>query len=192
MRSARTTLSLWFSTHSVTALLLVLATTEAAAQARWPISVELNVGRGSGHAVGGYRGDGSGPAIDALLGYRVTPGVGGGFVLALSANVQGPIWVDLLCIPAPAGGCVPDFPTFAAGAVLAGYETSANVMVRGLLGPAYVRADESTFGFQGRADLAVPLVARVSLVLSGRALLVPSYRGDMFRLYAIGFGFRVR
>lgn len=70
--------------------------------------------------------------------------------------------------------------------------TSSNWTVRGLFGPAWVRADDSTYGFQGRVDMAVPLISRLWFIVSARGLIVPSYRGDRFRLYAFSGGLRIR
>lgn len=175
-----------------TALVLLLAGSQAAAQNRWPVSLELNGGHGLGRTAGEYRDDGSGVAIDALVAYRLTPVSGDGVVIAVSSSGQGPVTVDQVCIPAPGGGCVPNFPTFGSVVALIGYESSPNWTLRGLLGPAYVRAEESTLGFQGRIDIAVPFVSRVSFALSARAMLIPDYRGDSFQLYAFGLGLRLR
>jgi hypothetical protein len=179
--------------HStIIALALILAASPLTAQARWPLSLELNGGHGLGRTSGEYRGDGSGIAIDALVAYRITAGSGAGMVAAFSTGAQGASTTDLLCVPAEGGGCVPNFPSFSSAALLVGYETGVNWTVRGLIGPAYARAEESTLGLQGRAELAVPLISRISVAFSSRALLLPDYRGTSFQLYAFGLGLRVR
>lgn len=174
------------------ALVLILAASHLSAQERWPLSLELSGGHGLGRTGGEYRGDGSGIAIDAIVAYRITAGSGGGVVVAFSTGAQGAGATDLLCVPAEDGGCVPNFPSFSSAAVLVGYETGVNWTVRGLIGPAYVREDHSALGVQGRAELAIPLVSRISIALSSRALVIPRYRETSFQLYAFGIGLRVR
>jgi hypothetical protein len=52
--------------------------------------------------------------------------------------------------------------------------------------------DRDQFGWQARIDVARPLAWRISLMLAGRAVLVPDYDGDAFQLLSFGAGRRLR
>jgi hypothetical protein len=85
-----------------------------------------------------------------------------------------------------------DFPVFWIISAAAGWETRG-AGARFLVGPALaISSSEQVSAAQARLDLAKPLFPNVSLVVSGRFAWVPDYRGDAFRLGAVGIGFRLR
>ncbi len=177
----------------VSAIALTLTGTSAAeAQDRWPVFFEATVGRGTGQTDGEYRDNTAGITADVLVGFRIRPAAGAGLIAGGSVGMQGSGPVTDICLPARRGGCVPDFPDFLTVAALIGWESSANAAVRVSGGPTYVRGDVATVGLQGRVDLAVSLVRRISLAVSGRGTLVPDYRGDAFQLASVGIGLRLR
>lgn len=172
-----------------TAALIMSATSAAAAQELWPISVEATLGAGVGMTDGEYRSNESGITGDLLVAYRMRPALGGALVAAATAGMQGAGVHTSDCLPASDGGCIPSFPNFPIFAALIGWETRT-AHFRALTGPAYV--DPGSFGWQARLDLARPLFWRLSFVLAGRAMLVPDHEGDAFQLLSAGAGLRLR
>lgn len=163
----------------------------AFAQAPGRLSLDISVGRGFGSTEGVYRDNHSGLAADLLAAVRLRPLASGGVVAALGAGVQGTGPITSICIPHPSGGCVPSFPEFRVFSGAVGWEMSGG-RVRGLVGPAAVHADATAAAVFGRVDIAAPLVGRVWFLVSARAVLVPDYRDDSFRLGTVGIGVRIR
>ena len=173
--------------------LLLTSVSLAAAQARWPVFLETTAGKGGGSTEGEYRNNSSGITADALLGFRPSPNFRSGVVFAAAISMHGSGPVTAICIPASNGGCVPAFPDFLTIAGLIGYERGVNSTVRFSAGPAYASAgDRSSIAFQGRIDAALPVLWHLSIVASGRAVLIPDYRGDSFTLRSVGIGLRLR
>lgn len=129
---------------------------------------------------------------DLLVAVRSPPALVHGLTTAVSIGVQGTGPVTDVCLIGPDGTCVPRFPQFTLVSILAGWETDTFTTVRILTGPAYAHADEGAFAWQGRVDLTIPVLWRLSLALAGRAAFVPNYRGDSFRLGSVEMGLRFR
>ncbi len=105
---------------------------------------------------------------------------------------------DLVCPIDPAGGgCIPDHPEFSSSSLLAGWQTPRpeRGSLRVVAGPGVYRAANrglgNTLGWQARADLATPSFARVSLVGSVRATVVPNAEGTRYRQRVLGLGIRI-
>lgn len=163
----------------------------AQGQDRPRLFVESTFGLATGRTSGEYRNNRTGLAADLMIGAR--PGTSSGWVVGASISAQGGGPVDDECVPASTGGCVPSFPSFVMLGLPLGYESSSDISVRLTASPVIVRPDFDnwTLGLQGRVDSALPIVWRISGVVSGRVALIPDYNSDSFRLYAFGFGLRL-
>lgn len=170
----------------------LLLSSGADAQQRSALTLDASIGWSSGRTNGEYRDDRRGPAADVLLALRFRPVAAGALVAGVSASAQGVGATDDLCVPASTGGCIPTFPGFEMIGALVGWQ-NAGATVRVMGGPAYVQADWRGWavGWQGRLDGALPVARHVAVVGSARGTVVPSYRGDAFRLIAFGVGLRI-
>ena len=159
------------------------------AQQLWPLSFETNVGAGFGSSSAPH-GSSGGFSADALLGFRFSARAP--LVIALSGSGQAPALQDASCIILPDGTCPPDFPVFWIVSALAGLETREGG-TRFLIGPAVgISSSQRVAAAQARMDFALPAAAHISFIVSGRYAYVPRYRGDSFRLGALGLGLRIR
>lgn len=156
-----------------------------------PISFEANIGASYGGSSGAF-GPSGGISGDALVGYRIPTNALGSFALGISGSGQVPGVHAVSCDVVPGGSCTNGFPTFWIFSALAGWETETG-SARILVGPALAISSSHRVGAgQARLDLARPLSTRVSFLVSGRFAYIPQYRGDVFRLAALGVGFRLR
>ncbi|HEU5207973.1 MAG TPA: hypothetical protein VFU06_01075 [Longimicrobiales bacterium] len=164
---------------------------DVAAQARSPLSLDLNVGRGIGTGHGTYLDNSDGFIGDVLLAYRLR-GIGsGGLLAAFDAGIQGTRSHALVCMEPENVQCVPPFPEFKVFAAAVGWENSSGSF-RAFAGPAVVHADEAAGGVFARGDVALPLFSRVWGVAGVRGVIVPDYQGDSFQLGGVSFGLRIR
>ena len=169
------------------------ATATAGAQESKAITLEATLGKGTGRTDGLYRDNRSGVTLDAILAARVRTLRRGALVAGVNVSVQGSGAYDTICLLAPDGGCIPEFPSFEIVGALVGWQ-DRNAFVRVTTGAAYVQAgwEDWSVAWQGRADLALPVTSHVAAVASLRSTLVPNYpRGDSFQLFAFGLGVRV-
>lgn len=178
----------------VVVVLWLLAFLPALAGAQGLRSLEGNVGLAFGQGTNFH--DRAGPALDALVSFGIRPQGGGMLVGAVNVGVTGVAGGDS-CRILPDGGCMPDFPALAPIALLVGLEAPSRV-ARISAGPAVVMYDDeggrggATGGLAARVDLLTPAPFHFALVLSARALLLPSYRGRMASQLAAGVGLAIR
>lgn len=153
---------------------------------------------GLGHFVGGggqffRRG---GPAVDAVLAVPVGRAAGGTIVAGVTAGISGTMGGDLICEPDPEGNCKPDYPAFFALGAVAGVQRQmgSGLSARALAGPAYYQSADgpNVWAFQGRVDVAKPLVFHTALVLSLRGAVLPSYQGEALSFTSLGLGLRIQ
>lgn len=172
-------------------LLSLLAADPGSAQERWPVSVEIGLGRGSGSTSGLYKANQNGFTADALLALRLREAGPGHLVSAVGIALQGTAPYHSDCPLRPDGSCVEPFPEFGVASALLGWETQGTA-VRLLAGPGHVVNGEGAFALQARADAFLPLVGRLGIGLSARGLLVPDYEGESFRVFGGQVGLRLR
>lgn len=179
---------------AVIAVCLVIPHT-GAAQRPWPLSIETNLGVGTGSTSGEYRDNTEGLIGDLLVGLRLRSAGEGALFAATSLGVQGSGATTDECLPASQGGCIQEFPAFTVLSILGGWETRTATF-RLLSGPSVVRAygdwDTHRFGWLARLDAAAPAFGRISGTVSLRGFIVPSYQGESFQLIALGVGLRIR
>ncbi len=170
-----------------------LATSKSEAQGVSPLSLEASMGAGKGWGGDGYRGNGSGLALDALLGLRVRSLAHGGLVAGVSGGIQAAGAHTTICPPNQSGTCTPGFPDVYTVAAFAGWESGRGIF-RVMLGPAFAHASDAgnALGFQGRVDAAAPFADRVAVVASIRPTVIPDFHGSTLKLLAFGIGLRVR
>ncbi len=170
-----------------------LPPSKSEAQGVSPLSFEANIGAGKGWGGDGYVGNGSGLALDALVGLRVRSLAHGGLVAGVSGAIQSAGARATVCPPNPSGTCIPGFPDVYTVSALAGWESGRGIL-RVMLGPAFAHASDAgnALGFQGRVDAAAPFTNRVALVASIRPTVIPNLRGSTLKLLAFGIGLRVR
>jgi hypothetical protein len=157
-------------------------------------SVDVTIGTGYGRG-GGERLNRHALAADVVGAARLRPAGGGALQVGASAWLQGGSGADAVCFPARAGGCVPDYPDFAAVAALAGWEAGRRrgPSFRVLVGPGFFGADgHGALGAQGRLDAAAPAWGRVAGVLGVRGALVPRLGGEPYALGAASLGIRLQ
>lgn len=177
------------------ASLLAAAPTAAAAQQQtFGPSLEASLGLFAGG--GGTFGERGGPTIDAVMAVPVARTSAGTVMLGLTGGISGPIRHDLICTADPEGGCIPDYPTFASigGALGLQRGLTSGLSTRAMAGAAvYQDVDgPSTFGFQGRIDVAQRLFYRAALVASVRGAVIPRYQGESLSFGAVGLGIRMQ
>jgi hypothetical protein len=102
---------------------------------------------------------------------------------------------DAICAIGPRGNCLPRFPALSGPEVTVGavVRPGARLEVRGGVGGgAYQVANTRVGGVLGQVDAAVFPVQHVGVVVGGRAVIVPRYRGDrLWTLpWAVGLRFR--
>jgi hypothetical protein len=160
-------------------------------QERWPVSVELGMGVGTGSTSGIYKANEDGVSVDALVAVRLRDVRQGGLVAAGGIGLQGagPFYGD--CPRKPDGSCLETFPQFAVASAMLGWETSSTAF-RLLAGPAYVVSGDGALALQARADAFLPLLGRLGIGLSGRVAVIPDYDGDAYRIFSGQVGLRVR
>lgn len=173
---------------------VLLLPSSVGAQRRLTIAFDATAGRSFGHTGGEYRDDRQGLTADLLLAAGFAHGASGRLLAGVSASAHGTGVTTSECRPAADGSCVPGFPDFEQVGVLAGWEHRPS-RIRGLAGPAYVRAsgdwESWRLAWQARVDGAIPLARHVAAVGSIRGTLVPSYQGDSFTLVALAVGVRI-
>lgn len=179
----------------VTAAAVAFTPVSVWAQSQHPFSVEGTLGGGFGRGGPEPRNRG-GFAVDALLGLRLGRALNGRGTAGLSAGWQGALAGADDCPTVPSRGCLGDYPRFFSTAVLAGVEIGRahGATTRLLVGPAYFLEEEGekAFGMQARIDVSTPAVLHLSLVASGRASVLPNFRGDVYSLGSLGAGVRIR
>jgi hypothetical protein len=123
-------------------------------------------------------------AFHAKLKPGLVVGVNGGYQLIVG-------WND--CTLLPDGGCAPRLPDMRIVGALSGWESRTGSL-RAMAGVAYVdpTSGGGAFALQARLDGAIRIVRHVALTASVRPVVIPSYRGDSFRLLGIGVGVRIR
>ncbi len=188
-----------FATATFVALTPHLLDAQAAGR-RFPTRWSIEVGLGGSHDRGGNPRavkENFGVAdLGATFGLREwTAGT-----LLAGVNFSGYLnnGSDLVCpLDLASGGCIPDHPEFSSSSLLAGWQTPRpeRGSLRVLAGPGVYRAGNrgfgSTLGWQARADIATPSIARVSLVGSARATVVPNAEGTRYRQRVLGLGIRI-
>jgi hypothetical protein len=163
-----------------------------AAQQRPSLSVEATFGHVFGYTAGEYLSDRQGIGVDLMLGVRAGAVGKRGIVLGANASLYDGGPHTLICYPATTrDGCIQPFPFFRVAGALVGWE-NASTTLRVMGGPAWADAESDALAWQARLDGALPVVWRLALVGSIRGTVVPSYRGDAVRLFALGLGVRVR
>jgi len=166
----------------------------AAAQSRFPVSVD--VGAGVAVSNGGTYAARDAAALDALVAYpvRQTP-AGGTLVAGVTLGAQTPIDHDCDVLVA-AGICAPRFPVFySAGALLGVQHGSARTAsVRFMVGPVYYIAEAGggAPGVRGLLDVATPPRRHTALVASLRHSALPSFRGEAVGISSFTLGVRIQ
>ena len=186
MRSGR--LACWLVTS-----LLAMPLDRADAQQRRPVSLDVTLGINNSATDGQVKDrTTAGVAADLTLAIRVDRSRHG-LVAGVSAGVYGPVAFNDMCVPAPDGGCLPNYPAFALLAALVGWESSRGV-VRGMAGLGYADGEKShsALGLQSRLDVALPVFRHLALIGSLRATVIPNYLGATYGIGAIGLGLRFR
>jgi hypothetical protein len=165
---------------------------ETAAQQSPPLAIEATFGRVQGSTSGEYLNDRQGSAVDMLLSLRAGAAGKRGMVLGANVSLHGGGPYSLVCYPATrTDGCIQPFPFFGLAGALAGWENASGTL-RVMGGPAWAHDEGDALAWQARLDGFLPVVWRLALVGSARGTVVPRYRGDAVRLFALGLGVRVR
>lgn len=137
-----------------------------------------------------------GPSADVVLAVPLGRASAGTIVAGVTAGISGSMGGDLVCEVGPEGSCKDDHPTFFALGAVAGLQRQigAGLSARALAGPAYYQSADgpNVFAFQGRLDVAKPLVFRTALVASLRGAVLPGYQGETLTHTAFGLGLRIR
>ncbi|HEU4561008.1 MAG TPA: hypothetical protein VFS20_24365 [Longimicrobium sp.] len=135
----------------------------------------------------------TGPSVDALLALRLQTLPHGSLVVGVAAGFQGGLTRTDVCVSAPGGGCVAEFPLFSSIGAVAGWENPGGT-VRLLAGVSSFHPDQgdATLGVNARLDLSAGGWRRLTPVVSLRTSLLPSYEGEMVALGGVGIGLRVR
>jgi len=129
---------------------------------------------------------------DVLIGRALTSSKYGAGLLAVTAGAVLPTGSYITCPTSQP--CLGNMPTLFHGAVLGGLmlrgtRGSANVMV----GPGVIGSNEFVrLGLHVRADLALPAVAHIALVLSPQLLLVPNIGKTQLSVRSLLVGVRLR
>ena len=170
------------------------------AQAKFPrVSVDGAVGAGSGFG-GGERVERTLIGTELLVAIQLGGSAGRGFLVGLDDSRDRQLNGDLLCLGAAGGGCIPQYPGFAALVVVGGYQWTwlPAVRVRVLGGPGYYTAyfdrnatTTHSLGLGARTDVAVRLFQRVSATLGMRGAWVPHVRDQSYVPNATMIGLRV-
>lgn len=170
------------------------------AQASSPrVSVDGAVGAGDGGG-GGQRVDRTLIATEFLATIQLGGDARGGVLIGFDASRDRQLNGDLLCLRATDGGCIPQYPGFAALDLMAGYEWQwlSALRVRVLVGPgnytAYFDQNSTTthsFGVGARTDLALRLFQPVAATLALRGAWVPHVRGESYVPNAVMLGLRL-
>ena len=176
------------------AIVLGLAVTAAtAADAQWPrLSLDASLGTGGGQTNGTFLDRQQAPALDAVLAAQLHPRSRGGIVVATNVSYHSAGSYSDVCMPAANGGCIRNFPSFTMFGALAGWETAGS-RIRVATGFAYAASEHSSgaLAFQGRIDMAIPIVRHVALVGSLRGTHAPNVAGDRFSFFGLGGGIRL-
>jgi len=172
-----------------------LAPARGAAQLPSAVSVDMSAGVFVGS--GGTYVDRSGPAIEALVTYRLRQTSAGILLAAVTLGVQAPMTTDDRCALVPNGDCIPEFPLFVSGGTLLGVQrgTVRTVSARFMAGPVYYRAeneDSGALGVQGLAEVATPSWHHTALFASLRHSLLPSFRQETVGITSFGLGIRIQ
>ena len=101
---------------------LLARSTSTGAQPRPRFSLDASAGLGTG--AGGEFREPAGFALDAIAAMRVRPAPAVAIVAGLAGGMQGMSSSGDDCLPAPSGGCVPDFPLFYSAGALIGWEAA--------------------------------------------------------------------
>jgi hypothetical protein len=168
---------------------LAVTARPAEAQDRPGVSLDLTVGAGGSVGHGEFRSRG-GLALDVAATRGVSPGPGGAWLAGVAGSAQG-------AIASGYGGCCRlPFPVLYSATALGGREwrASRGRSARLLAGPAYVWSEDQrgTLGLQARMDVSIRALARLALVGSARAGVLPRFLGGAQALGAVGIGLRIQ
>ena len=175
-------------------VLLVLTLSSPLAIAAQGFSLDLSAGFAAGHSTGPHKGNNVGISADGLAAYQFTSLQAYPSAAAVAFTVQGSGPANGDCQLLPDGSCVPGFAQFEILSVLAAWPMTRSFRIAA--GPAAARAygdwDTVRLAWATRIDLAAPVDTRLTLLLSFRGFLVPSYNQNRFTLGSLGFGLRLR
>jgi hypothetical protein len=167
----------------------------ASAQRVSRYSVDATVGVGLLQTKAQYSArDDGGLAGELALSRRVHSARAGGLVAGVNAGYYYMIGGGDVCtLYPPHDRCAPQTPDMRLVGMLSGWESRAGTF-RALGGVAYAHPPSGggAVAIQARLEAAVGIVRHVALTASVRPVVVPSYRGDTFRLLGIGLGVRIR
>lgn len=176
------------------AALLSAPLTAVGAQESGPVSVEVTIGLGTGVTSGEYRDNAQGLTADALVAARVSFTERGSYVVAGAVSLHGAGPHNSDCILTSDGGCLSSFPNFETLSVLTGWQNATGSR-RILTGPVAVRLygdwDGVGFAWHTRVETATKLGSAFGVLLSLRALTIPSYQDDRFLLFSAAVGIRM-
>ena len=156
------------------------------------LSLEASVGGGAG--VGGSFTDRGAFASDVMFGLRLRSEQDAGALFAIALEWQGAMSSDDVCLVAPTGGCVPNFPPVSSLVALAGWESGRmhGSTFRLLAGPRYFKRENShVAGLEYRGELATPAPFHVALVGFARGDVLARLSDRAFAIWAIGVGLRI-
>lgn len=175
---------------------LLFSVSAAGAQSARRMSVDVSAGPSNGRGGESYE-NRAGIALDATVAWRMRSGERSVLLAGMSVGRQGSFGHDLTCLPAPTGGCVPNYPRFKTAALLAGLElgNAGGPAIRVLVGPTGYWMEEgerSAVGLHGRLDASTPSLGRLALVAAARSDLLPNHAGTRHLLGSFTVGIRVQ
>jgi hypothetical protein len=176
------------------ALLSAFAQALSAQDGAKALAIDGALGGGHGWR-GGERVDRGLITGDLLVATRVAGNTGQGFVLGAEVSRYWQVNGDLLCLAAPDGGCIPQYPGFGALNAVVGFQWQC---LRILGGPGYYTAyfdrhttSSHSLGVGARTDVAVRLLQNISAIVVARAAWVPRVRGQSYAPSAVMIGLRL-
>ena len=178
----------------ITAFTMVLAGAPVFAQGVSRYSADVTVGFWLQRTDGRYKDpDGGGVGGELSVARRFHTAASSGLVATINGAHYAKIGSNDSCTLLPGGACAPELPSIRLVGALAGWETRSG-WLRAMGGLAYAdpTSGGGTLAIQARVDAVVPVVRHLALTASVRPALLPSYRGDTFKLLGVGIGARIR
>lgn len=170
---------------------VALVPTPVAAQWVPAFSLDASMGLAMGH--GGDFHTRGGATVDLLAAAPLREAAPGTLLGALALGVEGPMVTSEVCVIAPDGGCLDDFPLFLTASALLGLETRGpRTTLRYFVGPGlFLHQAGGAAGLQTRVDLAMPR-APFGFVFGIRGSVLPNVGGEVLTSTAASVGLRVR